>query len=78
MERFMAMVTYVVEDGLVVHQWEERSLGLRVLDAPVQWNAKAGRQESVGGDALSQRQGGGRWDRGFPKRRPGKGKPFEM
>jgi hypothetical protein len=31
----MAPATYVAEDGLVGHQWEERTLGLRVFDAPV-------------------------------------------
>ena len=35
MEGPMAPVTYVVEDGFVVHQWERRPLGLRVLNAPV-------------------------------------------
>jgi hypothetical protein len=31
----MAPVTYVAEDDLVGHQWEEQPLGLRVFDAPV-------------------------------------------
>ena len=31
----MALATYVAEDGLVGHQWEERPLGLRVFNAPV-------------------------------------------
>ena len=31
----MVLATYVAEDGLVGHQWEERPLGLRVFDAPV-------------------------------------------
>ena len=35
MERPMALATYVAEDGLVGHQWESGSLGLRVFDAPV-------------------------------------------
>jgi hypothetical protein len=35
MERPMALVTYVAEDGLVGHQWEERPSGLRVFDAPL-------------------------------------------
>jgi hypothetical protein len=35
MEPPMALATYVVEDGLVGHQWEVRPLGLRVFDAPV-------------------------------------------
>ena len=29
-ERTMALVSYVAEDGLVEHQWEEGPLGLRV------------------------------------------------
>ena len=35
MEGPMALATYVAEDGLVGHQWEERPLGLRVFNAPV-------------------------------------------
>jgi hypothetical protein len=35
MERPMALATYVAEDGLVGHQWEERPSSLRMLDAPV-------------------------------------------
>jgi hypothetical protein len=35
MEGLMALVTYVAEDGLIGHQWEERPLGVRVFDAPV-------------------------------------------
>ena len=35
MEGPMAPATYVAEDGLVGHQWEERPLGLRVFNAPV-------------------------------------------
>jgi hypothetical protein len=35
MEESMAPAAYVVEDGLVGHQWEERSLFLRRLDAPM-------------------------------------------
>jgi hypothetical protein len=49
MERPMALATYVAEDGLVEHQWEERTSGLRVFDAPVQGNARAGEWEWVGG-----------------------------
>ena len=45
MEGPMALAAYVAEDGLVGHQWEGRPLGLRVLDAPVQGNARVGRQE---------------------------------
>jgi hypothetical protein len=35
MEGPMALATYVAEDGLVGHQWEEWPLGLRVFNAPV-------------------------------------------
>jgi hypothetical protein len=31
----MALVAYVVEDGLVGYQWEEQPLGLTGFDAPV-------------------------------------------
>ena len=31
----LALATYVAEDGLVGHLWEERPLGLRVFDVPV-------------------------------------------
>ena len=44
----MAQATYVTEDDLVVYQWEEQPLGLRVYDAPVQGNARVGRWEWVG------------------------------
>ena len=45
----MAPAAYVVEDGLIGHQWEEQPLGLRVFDAPVYRNARAGRQKWVDG-----------------------------
>jgi hypothetical protein len=35
MEGPMVLDTYVAEDGLVGHQWEERPSGLRVFNAPV-------------------------------------------
>jgi hypothetical protein len=41
----MVLATYVEEDGFVGHQWEERPLGLKVFDAPVYRNARAGEQE---------------------------------
>ena len=31
----MALATYVAEDGLVGHHWEEMALGLRVFNAPM-------------------------------------------
>ena len=70
----MGLVTYVAEDGLVGHQWEERLLGLRVLDYPSvgEWqDRKAGVGECVGA-------GSGGWDKAFQKGRPSKGKTFEM
>jgi len=48
MEGPMAPATYVAEDGLVGHQWEERTLVLGRPDAPVYWNAMVGRQEVHG------------------------------
>jgi hypothetical protein len=33
MEGSMALATYMAEDGLVVHQWEEMPLSLRVFGA---------------------------------------------
>ena len=47
MERPMALATYVAEESLVGHQWEERPLSLRVFDASVQGNARAGSREWV-------------------------------
>ena len=44
----MVSAAYVAEDGLVGHQWEERPLVLRRLDAPVKVNARTGKQEWVG------------------------------
>jgi hypothetical protein len=44
----VSLFAYVAEDGLVGHQWEERSLVLRRLYAPVQGNARARKQEWVG------------------------------
>ena len=38
----MALATYVAEDGLVGHQGEERPSGLRVFNAPVYGNGRAG------------------------------------
>jgi hypothetical protein len=51
----MALAVYVSEDGLIEHQWEERSLGLRVFNAPsVGECIGCGRQSGwVGGRAPS-------------------------
>jgi hypothetical protein len=45
----MAPASYVAEDGLVGHQWEEWTLGLRVFNAPMWGNARVGRWEWMGG-----------------------------
>jgi hypothetical protein len=61
MEGSIALAVYVAEDGLVGHQWEERPSGLRVFNAPVEGNARAGKQEWVGGwgSTLIETGGGG-------------------
>ena len=41
------LASYVAEDGLVGHHWEERSLVLQRLYAPVQGNARARKWEWV-------------------------------
>jgi hypothetical protein len=46
--RTVSLVAYVVEDGLVDHQWEERPLVSQRTYAPVQGNARATKQEWVG------------------------------
>ena len=47
--------------------------------APLSGNARAGRWEWVGGwGSTFIEAGGGGWDRGFQKGRPGKGKTFKM
>jgi hypothetical protein len=35
MEQLMALTTYVAEDVLVEHRWEERPSGLRVFNTSV-------------------------------------------
>ena len=44
MERFNALAAYVAKYGLVGHQWEEQPMGLRVFEATMYGNARAGRQ----------------------------------
>ena len=51
----VSLVAYVAEDGLAVHQWDERPLVLQRLYAPIQGNTRARKQEQVGWGA---RQGG--------------------
>ena len=65
----MSLVAYVAEDGLVGHQWEERSLVFQRLYAPVQ-----GQEVEVGG--LQSRAGV--VYRGLSERKLGKGITFEM
>ena len=71
----MTLATYVAEDGLVGHQWEERPLGLRCSMPQCQ-----GGKMGVGGwgSTLIEAGGGGNRIGGFPKGRPGRGKTFEM
>ena len=51
----MSLATYVAEDGLVSHHWEERPLDLTNLYSPVQRNARAKKWEWVG-------KGAGQWE----------------
>jgi hypothetical protein len=44
----VSLVAYVAEDGLVGHQWEERSLVLRRSYAPVQGKARVRKLKWVG------------------------------
>jgi hypothetical protein len=44
----MSLVTYVAEDDLVGHQWEQRPLVLRKSYVPVQENSRAKKWEWVG------------------------------
>jgi hypothetical protein len=69
----VSLVEYVVEDGLVAHQWEERPWVLGRLYGPVQGNART-RERGVGG--LGSRMGAGY--RTFWERKLGKGIAFEM
>jgi hypothetical protein len=63
----MAAAAYVAEDGLVRHQWEERSLVLRRLyRCPSVGESRAGRWEWVGGWRNTLIEAGGRlMERGF-------------
>jgi hypothetical protein len=38
----MGLAAYVAEDGHVLHQWEKRPLGMRVFNAPVEGDSRAG------------------------------------
>jgi hypothetical protein len=73
----VALATYVAEDGLVGHLWEERSLGIRLFYVPVY--TMPGRKDGskwIGEYPPRGREGV--WNRRFLKGRPGKRKIFEM
>jgi hypothetical protein len=70
MEGPMAPVTYVAEDGLVGHQWQEQALDLRVFDAGACQSGKAGVGRWV---VKYPHRGRGNGARGFLGGRPGKG-----
>jgi len=80
MDRPMAPAAYAAEDGLVVHQWEEKPLILPRLEPPGYGNVRVGRQEGevvqVGEHPFRRR--GRVWDRGLIDRKLGKGITFEM
>jgi hypothetical protein len=69
----MALAAYVAEEGLVSHQWEERSLVLGRLYAPVYRMPGSG-----SGSGWVGEQGEGEEDRWFSVGKQGKGIPFEM
>jgi hypothetical protein len=48
----MTLATYVAEDGLIGHHWEERPFVLQRLYAPVQGNARTRKWEWVGWGAV--------------------------
>jgi len=76
----MAAAAYVVEDGLVGHQWEEKPLVLSRLNAPVEGMSGLGRWEEAGGrvgEHPYRRRGRG-WDRRFMNGKTGKGITSEM
>jgi hypothetical protein len=65
----MAPAAYVAEDGIVDHQWEERSVKVLYPSVGEHQGQEAG---VVGGGS----RGGG--DRGALEGKPGKGTTFEM
>jgi hypothetical protein len=70
----VSLATYVAEDGLGRHQWEERPLVLQIFYA--QYRGMPG--PGVGGLGSRGRGcGGGGEDRGFSERKLGKGIAFE-
>ena len=68
MERSTTPTAYLGEDGIVGHQWEERTLVLSSLYAPVPGTGRTWKWE-WGGLFV----GGGGGDRGFKEGKPGKG-----
>ena len=70
----MVLAKYVAEDDLVVHQSEERPLGLRVFNAPVYGNARARAWELVGRGAPCRGRGRGDRIEGSLKGDPERGK----
>jgi hypothetical protein len=58
MERTFMLSAYVAGHGLVGHQWEERTLGLRMFDAPM-----SGREDQSGwvGEHPHRSRGQGNW-----------------
>jgi hypothetical protein len=62
----MASAAYVAEDGLIRHQWEERSLVLWRLDRwPSIGELRTGKWEWVGRWRNTLKKQGRGWDRGF-------------
>jgi hypothetical protein len=74
MEGPMTPATYVAEDGLVCHQWEERPFPLSCEGSMPQWCGSGW----VGGWAPSENQGEGGWDRGCHEEKQAKGTTCEM
>ena len=72
----MALATYVAEDGLVRHQWEENTLKPEGVQCPSIRECQ-GKRTGVGGWGSTLIEVGG-GNRGLPKGRLGKGKIFEI
>ena len=64
----MTPAAYVAEDGLVGHQWEERPLGLKMLDTQCRGILGQGI-----GNGWVGKQGEGERNRGFSEGKQGKG-----
>ena len=70
--------TYVAEDCLIWHQWDERGLFLQKLVAPEKGNARGTRRKWVGGWGEHPLQAKGYGDEEFVEERPGRGTTFGM